>query len=107
VRVAEKITPVLAATSAVATLACCLPIGGASALGLGTALAALGGYQAWFLPIAGLLLAIGGAQVWRTRRVCHTTSWISIMVLALSAVVVIVVWLAPQTVAGLLTDALS
>jgi hypothetical protein len=106
-RVAEKVTPVLAATSAVATLACCLPIGAASALGFGTILAALGGYQAWLLPVSGLLLAVGGAQIWRTRRVCHTTSWFSVGILVLSGTVVLLVWLFPQTVAGLLTDLLS
>lgn len=103
-RVAEKITPVMAATSAIATLACCLPLGGASALGLGTVLASLGAYQAWLLPISGMLLAVGGAQVWRTRRVCHTTSWLSVTILVVSAAVVALVWLFPQTVAGLLTD---
>lgn len=103
-RVAERVTPVMAATSALAALACCLPIGGASALGLGTVLAALAGYQAWLLPVAGVLLVVGGAQVWRTRRVCRTTSWLSVGILVVSTVVVALVWLFPQTVAGVLTD---
>ena len=106
-RLAEKITPVAAATSALATLACCLPIGGASALGLGTVFASLAGYQAWLLPVSGLLLAVGGAQIWRTRRVCRTRSWTSLIILALSGAIVLLVWLFPQNLAGLLTDALS
>jgi len=59
------------------------------------------------VPVSGLLLAVGGAQIWRTRRVCRTTSWASLMILALSGAIVLLVWLFPQNLAGLLTDALS
>lgn len=103
-RIGERVTPVLAAVSAVSTLACCLPIGGAAFLGLGGLLAAAGRYQQWLLPASGLLLAVGGALIWRSRRVCHRTSKVSLVILALSATVVLLVMLFPQTVAGLLTD---
>jgi hypothetical protein len=103
-RLAERVTPVIAAASVIGTLACCLPIGGAAFLGLGGLLAAAGRYQQWLLPASGLLLAVGGALIWRTRRVCHRTSKVSLVILALSATVVVLVMLFPQTVAGLLTD---
>lgn len=103
-RIGERVTPVLAAVSAVSTLACCLPIGGAAFLGLGGLLAAAGRYQQWLLPASGLLLAVGGALIWRSRRVCHRTSKVSLVILAMSATVVLLVMLFPQTVAGLLTD---
>jgi hypothetical protein len=103
-RVGERVTPVLAAISAVATLACCLPLGGAALLGIGGLLGALGRYQQWFLPASAVLLALGGAQMWRSRRACQRTSKLSVVILAVSAVIVLLVVLFPQTVAGLLTD---
>jgi hypothetical protein len=106
-RVGEKVSPVLAAVSAVGTLACCIPVAGATFLGLGGALGALSPYQQWLLPASGLLLAVGSAQVWHSRRVCHRTSWLSVAILGLSAVVVLMVLFAPQAVSGLLADWLA
>jgi hypothetical protein len=106
VRIAEKITPVLAATSAVATLACCVPIG-ATFLGLGGLLALAGSYQQWLLPLSGLLLGIGSLQLWHSRRVCRRTSKWSVAILAASAAIVAFVAFFPQTIANLLTDWLS
>jgi uncharacterized membrane protein len=103
-RVAEKVTPLLAALSAVGTLACCLPIGGVALLGFGSVLGALGRYQQWLLPASGILLVVGGVQIWRSRRACNRTSKVSLTILALSTVIVLLVLLAPQFVAGLLTD---
>jgi cytochrome bd-type quinol oxidase subunit 2 len=103
-RIGERVAPVLAAISAVATLACCLPIGGVALLGLGGLLGAVGRYQQWFLPASGVLLVAGGVLIWRSRRVCHRTSTVSVIILALSAAIVLLVLLFPQTVAGLLTD---
>lgn len=103
-RIGERVTPILAAVSAVSTLACCLPLGGAALLGLGGLLAAAGRYQQWLLPGSGVLLAVGGVLTWRSRRVCHRTSKVSLVILALSAIVVSLVMFFPQTVAGLLTD---
>lgn len=103
-RIGERVAPVLAAVSAVGTLACCLPIGGVAFLGLGGLLAAAGRYQQWLLPAAGLLLAVGGGLIWRSRRVCQRTSKVSLVILGLSAAVVLLVTFFPQTVAGLLSD---
>ena len=106
-RLAEKVTPVLGAVSAVATLACCLPIAGASMLGLGSLLGALGAYQAWLLPASAILLAVGGLQIWRSRRVCQRTSKVSVAILVISAAIVALVLFFPQSVAGFLTDWLA
>ncbi len=106
-RVTERVTPIAAAVSAVATLACCLPLGGVAAFGLGGVLAAAGRYQQWLLPGAGALLVVGAGLIWRSRRVCQRTSKLSLVILSISAVTVLMVWLFPQTVAGLLTDWLS
>jgi hypothetical protein len=55
-RVTERLTPVAAAVSAIATLACCLPLGIAGAvgaLGLSVALASL---RPWLIGVAVILL---------------------------------------------------
>ena len=106
-RVAEKIAPVLGAFSAVGTLACCLPLGGAALLGLGSVLGVMAQYQEWLLPISGLFLVVSGGLIWRSRRICHRTSKLSLVILMLSTAVVLLVVLFPQHVAGLLTDWLS
>ena len=103
-RVTERVTPIAAALSAVATLACCLPVGGAAFLGLGGLFAAMGSYQQWLLPVSGVLLSVGGFQIWRTRRVCQRTSWLSVAILTASALIVSFVAFFPQAVAGFLTD---
>lgn len=103
-RVGERVTPVLAALSAIGTLACCLPVSGAAFLGLGGLLVAAARYQQWLLPASGILLAVGGALIWRSRRLCNRTSKVSLAILALSGAIVLVVMFFPQTLAGLLTD---
>jgi cytochrome bd-type quinol oxidase subunit 2 len=107
VRVAERLMPVMAALSAVATLACCLPVGGAALLGVGGLLGVAAQYQAWLFPASGVLLAVGGILIWRSRRTCRRSSKVSLIILALSIVIVLTVLLFPQMVAGVLTDWLS
>jgi hypothetical protein len=106
-RVLEKVTPVLGAVSAVGTLACCLPITGAALLGFGGMLGAMAQYQTWLLPISGLCLALSGGLIWHSRRVCHRMSKTSLAILVFSTLVVLMVLVFPQDVAGLLTDWLS
>ena len=106
-RVGERVTPVLAAISAIGTVACCLPLGGATLLGLGGLLGVFGRYQQWFLPASGVLLVAGGVLMWRSRRVCQRTSKLSVAILAVCGAVVFLILFFPQTVAGLLTDWLS
>jgi len=107
VRITEKVTPVMAAVSAVSTLACCLPLGGAAAFGLGGMLGVAAQYQEWLLPISGVMLALGAGLTWRSRKVCHRTSKISLVILGLSTLVVLLVLFAPQLVSGFLADTLS
>jgi hypothetical protein len=97
----------MGAVSAVGTLACCLPVTGAALLGFGGVFGAMAQYQEWMLPISVVCLVLSGGLIWRTRRVCHRTSKISLMILALSTAVVLMVLVFPQVVAGLLTDWLS
>jgi hypothetical protein len=107
VRLAEKVTPVMGAMSAVGTLACCLPVTGAALLGVGGIFGAMAPYQTWLLPISGVCLALSGGFMWRTRRVCHRTSKVSLVILGLSTAVVMMVLIFPQIIAGFLADWLS
>ena len=102
----EKVTPIIAATTAVATLACCLPV----ALVAGTVSATLasvaGTYQGAFVLGSFILLVIGAGQVFRARRVCRRDVRGSVAVLAVCAAIVVAVALFPQVVAGILADLL-
>jgi hypothetical protein len=101
---AEKVAPVAAAVSALATLACCLPI----AFAAGTASAGLavvaGTYRWWFVGASAALLIVGGVQLVQVRRACATRGSSSIVVLGVSAAVVVLVLAFPQLVAGLIAD---
>ena len=100
----EKVAPIMAALTGLATLACCLPMGFAAAAvtaSLGMAVAA---YQPWFLGGSVLLLIVGGLQLRQKQRACGTRSYSSLIVFGLSAVIVILVAVFPQLLAGLLAD---
>ena len=100
----EKIAPVAGALSAVATLACCLPIAIAAGAAT-TSLAMVGGsYRWWFLGASAVLLTIGGLQLVQVRRARATRSSVSLVILAVSAGVVMLVVLFPQLLASLVAD---
>jgi hypothetical protein len=85
--------------SALATLACCLPLGIAGAvgaLGLSVVLEAL---RPWLIGIAVILLSVGLFQLYRSRRRCQRRSRLSLVLFGLSAVVVLAVMIFPQKVA--------
>jgi hypothetical protein len=100
----EKIAPVAAALSALATLACCVPI----AFAAGTAAAGLaaiaGEYRPWFLGASVVLLALGAVQFVRARRACRPRGSLSMAILVGCAAIVALVLLFPQALAGLLAD---
>jgi hypothetical protein len=100
----EKIAPAAAALSALATLACCVPV----AFAAGTAaagLAAVAGTYRWlFLGASVVLLAVGAAQLVRAKRACRRRGTASVVALAASGALVLLVVLFPQLIAGLLAD---
>ena len=104
-RLAERLTPLAAAASALAVFACCVPLGVAGALGvlaLGSLFDAL---QPWFLGTATVLLALSAYQCYRGRQTCRLRrSRFSLAVLGLSAAIVLLVLLFPQNVAGWIAD---
>ena len=97
----EKITSVTGALTAVATLACCIPMGFAAAAASASLGAVVASYREWFLGASVALLMIGAVQ---QRRSCSTRGYGSAVILALSAAVVALVIFFPQVVAGLLAD---
>lgn len=100
----ETITPVAAALTALATLACCLPMGFAAAAATASLGAVVASYSLWFLGASVVLLAVGAVQLKQARRTCSTGGNASIVILAVSAAVVALVIFFPQVIAGLLAD---
>src|SRR5262245_19658510 len=99
-----KVAPVAAAFAALSTLACCLPLSLAAAVGIAGAGIALEPYRGWLIAIAILLLAIGVFQLYRFKRVCRQNSLGGIVVLVLAAIIVVGVSLFPQVIAVVLAD---
>jgi hypothetical protein len=104
----ERITPVAAALSALATLACCLPLG---IVGIAAASASLSlvieRLRPWLLGLSVILLGLSAWQVYRSKSMCQRRSRGSVVLLWVSTLVVITVIVFPQWLAGLLADWLS
>src|SRR5207244_4392360 len=101
-RVTERLAPVAAATSALATLACCLPLGIAGAvgaLGLSVALAEL---RPWLIGLAVIFLGVSFFQIYRGWKSCQGRSRLSLILFGISAVVVLGVLVFPEKVVELM-----
>jgi hypothetical protein len=96
----EKITPLAATLSALATLACCLPVGFAAAAATAGLGAMVSAYRSWFLAASVVLLIVGGFQLVRARRACATRGNASVIILGASVLVVALVIFFPQVIAG-------
>jgi len=101
-RLTEKLTPVAAAMSALATLACCLPLGIAGAVGALGLSVALEKLRPWLIGLAVVLLGVSAFQMYRGQKSCRRRSRLSLVLLALSATVVLAVILFPKKLAELL-----
>ena len=101
-RVTERLAPVAGAITALASLACCLPLGIAGAvgaLGLSVALEAL---RPWLIAIAVILLGVGLFQLYRGQRRCQRRSPLSLVLFGISAAVILAIMIFPQKLAELL-----
>jgi hypothetical protein len=98
----ERIAPVAAAATALATLACCLPVGIAAAAATASLAAVVADYRGWFLLASGVLLAVGGVQLTRAQRQCSTRTRGSLAILGISATIVVLVALFPQVIAAMI-----
>lgn len=97
---AEKITPVAAALSALATVACCLPVSFAAGTAVAGLAAVAGSYRWAFLGASMVLLAMGTMELVRARSACRTRGTGSMVMLGISAVIVLLVLALPQVIAG-------
>lgn len=100
----ERITPIAAALSAVATLLCRLPLGIAAAAAtasLGVAIAAL---RPWLLGAALVLVTIGFVQIYYGKQSCHRRTPASIAILWACTAIVVIVAFFPQLIATVVAD---
>jgi hypothetical protein len=104
VRVPERLAPVGAIVSALATLACCLPLGIAGAVGALGLSVALDFLRPWLIGLAVILLAVSVWQIYRGQKSCQRRSRLSLFLIGLSGVVVLSVMLFPQKVAELMAS---
>jgi len=100
---AERITPIVAVTSALATLLCCLPIGFAAAAATASVAAVIGQLRPWLLGASVVLVATGFAQVYR-RKSCKQRSAATLTILWISAAIIVIVILFPQAIAGAIAE---
>ena len=102
---AERIAPIAAVSTAVATLLCCLPIGFAAAAATVSVASAISQLRPWLLTVSVLLIASGFAQVYR-RKSCARRSPATLAVLWISAAIIATVVLFPQVIAIVVADLL-
>lgn len=103
-KTSERITPIAAASSALATLLCCLPIGFAAAAATASAALVVAKLRPWLLGAAFVLVAIGFVQTYRGGSSCARRSRTSVFILWASGAVVLLTILFPQVVASAIAD---
>lgn len=99
---ADRAAPIAAAVAAVSTLACCLPLGIAGAVGALGLSVVLSTLRPWLIAIAVTFLAVGLLQLYRGQRSCHRRSPVSFVIFGVCAAVVVAVLVFPQRVAELM-----
>lgn len=102
---ADRVTPIAAVTSALATLVCCLPIGFVAAAATASVAAVVGRLRPWFLGASVVLLVIGFVQVYR-KKACERPNTATLAILWISAGIVAVVLLFPQAIASAIAELL-
>ena len=93
-----------ATASALATMACCLPISFAAAIGTAGASAFFVRFRAWFLVLSVLLLGLGFWQQRRARQCAAKGRVVGGVLLWAAVAVTIAMILIPQQIAGFLAD---
>ncbi|MHB8410916.1 MAG: hypothetical protein ACYDDI_03100 [Candidatus Acidiferrales bacterium] len=99
---AKWASPVVAMVAALATLGCCLPFGFLAALGAAGAGAYFANLRPWLLALSVIFLGLGFYQQYRGARCGLRRRKLSLILLWTAAVIVVLVILFPQLLAGLL-----
>jgi hypothetical protein len=100
--VTDKLAPMAAAMSALATLACCLPFGIAGAVGALGLSVALERLRPWLIGLAVVLVGVSAFQMYRRGKSCQRRSRLSLVCFGLSVAIVVTVLIFPQQLAELL-----
>jgi hypothetical protein len=95
---------VAAVFSSLLTLGCCLPLPFLGAAGIAGASVFLTSARPWLLGLSIILLGLGFFQVYRGMRCRARQSKTAIALLALATIVVVLLLLFPQVIAGVLAD---
>jgi len=96
-----------AIVSSLATMACCLPLGFAGALGAAGASAFLQRFRPWLLALSVVLLGVGFWQQRRARMCSVKRNYLSAVLLWTAVVFVVAMVAFPQQIAGFIADHLS
>lgn len=95
------LAPMAALMSAIASLACCLPLAFLAALGTAGAGAVFAALRPWLLVLSAIMLAIGFVQLYRARK-CRRRSIASVTLFWVAVVIFLAMLFFPQQVASLL-----
>jgi len=90
--------------SSVATIACCLPLGFAAALGAGVTSAFFSILRPWLLGISIVLIGLGFWQQYRAKQCAIRGRLVGKILLWAAVVVVAGMILFPQQIAGFIAD---
>ena len=100
----DKFSSAAAALSALATLACCLPVSFVAATAAASLSAVVSPLRPWLLGLSAALLAVAFAQIRLSRRACKPRSAASAIFFWAALAVVVSVAFFPQFVAGVIAD---
>ena len=103
----EKVAPVAAAVTGLASLACCFPLGFAAAAATASLSTIAAAYQPWFVAASIVLLLVGVVQLRQVQKSCARRPYSSLIVFGVCAAIVVLVVLFPQVLAGVLADWLA
>jgi hypothetical protein len=93
--------PIVAIMSAIASVACCLPLALVAALGAAGASAVFAALRPWLLVLAAIMLVIGFTQLYRARK-CRRRSIGSVTLFWVAAAIFLAMLFFPQVIATLL-----
>lgn len=103
-KVSERVAPLVGALSALATLACCLPLGIAGAIGAIGVSVVLASMRPWLIGFALVCLSVGVLQMYRGHRACRRRSRLSMVLFAISTAIILAVIVFPQHVAEIMAS---
>lgn len=95
---------VAAIASSLATMACCVPLGFAAAIGTAGASAFLLRFRPWFLVFSIALIGLGFWQQRRAKQCAVKGRFVGQMLLWTAVAIVLAMILFPQQIAGFLAD---